>query len=186
MSVRFSKEAMEEYKKCVAYPPPSRYSLTTLFNGRHPQFGHISISSYKTAVITMKSFRPMFARVPMPNGDGMSKYEHLVLDVRTFQLVGSFGANQWDSPKDIETAEDMQLWVQGLRSGNGGGCVDRVHLSSLIPLTMEIATSSSSGNSTKSAPPPQTALPPRTPQALLPLTPSSSPTAAARPRPTRP
>ena len=74
-------------------------------------------------VMSMKNFRPMFARVPKPSGDGMSVNEHLALEVRTFTLIGSFDASVWGPPKDIQSEKDIQEWVQGMREGNGGGCV---------------------------------------------------------------
>ncbi|EKM54612.1 uncharacterized protein PHACADRAFT_258588 [Phanerochaete carnosa HHB-10118-sp] len=73
----------------------------------------------------MKDFRPMFARVPNP-GMGMSSSGHLVLEVCTFNVLGSTGASMLGSPKGIETGSDIYLWVQGLREGNGGGCVDQL------------------------------------------------------------
>lgn len=63
----------------------------------------------------------MFARVP--NSDGMSREDHLVLEIDSFTTLGSYGANVWKSPVDVETVEDIRLWVQGMRAGSGGGYV---------------------------------------------------------------
>lgn len=90
---------------------------------RHPIYGGNLFSSYKTALIQIKRFHPMFARVPRESDGSMSNEERLVLEVDEFMPMGSFGANVWQSPTYIEATEEMELWVRGMRAGAGGGCV---------------------------------------------------------------
>lgn len=89
---------------------------------RNPLFEDKPFSSFKTALIQIKQFRPMFARIPAES-KGMSSEEHVALEVDEFKPVGSFGANMWGFPKNVELVEEMAEWVQGVRAGNGGGCV---------------------------------------------------------------
>jgi hypothetical protein len=120
VSARFSKEAMAVYKQYVSkHGSYTRIQQSLLF--RHPKFSNTAISSYKTALIQITQYRPMFARIPGQHG--MSTHEHLVLEIRAFAMKGSFGTNQWGRPRDVQTVEDISLWVKGLRDSNGGGYV---------------------------------------------------------------
>ena len=64
----------------------------------------------------------MFARIPIES-KGMSSEEHVVLEVDEFKPIGSFGANMWGLPRNVELGEEIAEWIQGVRAGNGGGCV---------------------------------------------------------------
>ncbi|GJE94422.1 hypothetical protein PsYK624_105910 [Phanerochaete sordida] len=152
LPVRFSKEAMKAFK--------------------HSEYGHSPISSYKTVAMSMKNFRPMFARVPKSTGQGMSTFEHLTLEVRTFTVIGSFDAAVWGAPKDIESEKSIQEWVHGLREGNGGGNV--------LKLRKQEQAEAAAATS-RSSPPIYTQIVSHTPQQR-----NSSPDGSPRPRPPRP
>lgn len=55
----------------------------------------------------------------------MSSTQHLALDVGSFKLLGSYDEAVWGDPKDIESHQDIQEWVKGLREDGGGGCVSQ-------------------------------------------------------------
>lgn len=87
-----------------------------------PIFGSKPIHDFKTAFIAIKNFRPMLVRVPLgPGAQDMSTKEHIVLDVDTFDVKASFGADTWGKPRDVELHEDVKLWAEGLRQGGGAG-----------------------------------------------------------------
>lgn len=49
--------------------------------------------------------------------------EHIALEISGFKLVGACAREIWGRPKDVETVEDIGMWVKGMRAGNGGGYV---------------------------------------------------------------
>ncbi|KAH8107992.1 hypothetical protein BXZ70DRAFT_27293 [Cristinia sonorae] len=102
--VRFSKEAVAAYRS-------------------NPQTG-CDLTELKTAFIQLKSFRPMLARVP--SGGRMSDVARLWLEVKEFEVKGSYGAEVWSSPTDVETEQRIRVWAEGLRSDGGGGNVLKI------------------------------------------------------------
>ncbi|KAF7793943.1 hypothetical protein EIP86_005066 [Pleurotus ostreatoroseus] len=87
----------------------------------HPRFQGKSLSGYKTAVLGLKQFRPVFTRIPGPNG--MKPESQLVLDVDRFELKGCFGEAVYGSPRAVEHDEGVREWSEGLRNDGGGGYV---------------------------------------------------------------
>lgn len=65
----------------------------------------------------------MLTRVPRPDGQGMTPTPRLVLDVKEFEVKGSYGAETWGSPRDVETDERIHEWTEGLKGDGGGGYV---------------------------------------------------------------
>lgn len=63
----------------------------------------------------------MLTRVPSTHG--MSSMSHLALEVKEFDVKGSFGADPWGSPQDVESDERIREWIEGLRTDGGGGYV---------------------------------------------------------------
>ncbi|KAL6305241.1 hypothetical protein BKA93DRAFT_928052 [Sparassis latifolia] len=102
--VRLTSEAIKQHK------------LNPTFHGK-------SLTQYKTALVLIKNFRPCFARVPLGGGDGrgMSPSEQLFLEIAHFQVKGSFDEDVWGSPKDMAANAKVSEWMEGLRSGGGGG-----------------------------------------------------------------
>jgi hypothetical protein len=123
--VRFSKEAIAEYNRCATI-------LSCLLKDRRLTLRNRSsinakrLTEYKTAIVTIKKFRPFFARVPLrrekgTSAKGMSEKSYLALDVEQVTLVGSENEAQYEDPRELETNEDIRIWAAGLRQDGGGG-----------------------------------------------------------------
>ncbi|KAJ6475301.1 hypothetical protein C8R47DRAFT_696760 [Mycena vitilis] len=98
--VKFTKEAVMEWNKAF---------------GRR-------FTDHKTAVVTIKKFRPMSTRIPLRNG-GMSSESHLALLCESVSMVGSLGGSKLGSPKDLDSNTDLREWSQALRQDGGAGNV---------------------------------------------------------------
>ena len=81
-----------------------------------------SLSGYKTAILNIKMFRPMFARAPSSKGT-MNEHPQVVLEVNEFTLLGGFGEGVYGWPREVGTNESIREWSEGLRSDGGGGYV---------------------------------------------------------------
>ncbi|KAF9263428.1 hypothetical protein L218DRAFT_1077398 [Marasmius fiardii PR-910] len=97
--VRFSKESVAEHRRAS---------------------GH-RLTSYPTSLITIKEYRLILMRIPIPNGDKMTTCSHLALDCTEFSSRGCYGESVWDKPQDAEDVSDVKEWVAGLRKGGGDG-----------------------------------------------------------------
>ncbi|KZT10723.1 uncharacterized protein LAESUDRAFT_809643 [Laetiporus sulphureus 93-53] len=103
---------------------PARFTTEAMKSFReNPAFAGKTLTEHKTALVVIKDFRPFFARIPTGRDKGMSKSEHLALDVASFDLKGAYNEPMWGNPGDIETNTDMATWVAGLRQGGGAGNV---------------------------------------------------------------
>ena len=85
-------------------------------------YGGMTMSNYKTCIINIKEYRPMFTRVPEASG-GMSALSRIALEVNVFALLGANGESVYENPRGVETNQDIHEWCEGLRADGGGGCV---------------------------------------------------------------
>ncbi|KAJ6609848.1 hypothetical protein B0H10DRAFT_451443 [Mycena sp. CBHHK59/15] len=76
----------------------------------------------RTALVSIKKFKPMSTRVPNRNR-GMSAEPQLALHCEAVALVGSVGEPHWGSPKEIESHVDLGEWSLALRQDGGAGNV---------------------------------------------------------------
>jgi hypothetical protein len=72
-------------------------------------------------MISLKNFKPFFARIPLGHMKGMSGKPYLALDVGSFTVTGAVNEDQWGDPQEVETNKDIHLWSEGLRQHGGGG-----------------------------------------------------------------
>ncbi|KAJ7287604.1 hypothetical protein C8J57DRAFT_1284398 [Mycena rebaudengoi] len=100
LPVKFSKDAVAECNRCT---------------GRR-------ITEAKTALVSIKKFRPVSMRVPSRNR-GMSAEPQLALLCDSVTVIGSLGDSQWGSPRDIDANPDLREWSIGLRQDGGAGNV---------------------------------------------------------------
>lgn len=80
------------------------------------------LSKEKTAVISIKCYKPLFCRVPN-GGQGMTQDAFLALECDYFTVLGSLGEACFGEPKSIEDVEELKLWGDGLRQEGGAGNV---------------------------------------------------------------
>ncbi|KAJ6499368.1 hypothetical protein C8R45DRAFT_982208 [Mycena sanguinolenta] len=98
--VKFSKEAVME---C------NRNSVS----GRR-------LTETKTALVTLKQFRPFSTRIPFRNG-GMTPEAHLALHCESVSIVGSLGESRWGNPVELDSDPDLREWSHALRQHGGAG-----------------------------------------------------------------
>lgn len=56
----------------------------------------------------------------------MTVLENLALNVDHVQIFGSAGEPEFGSPRILEAHDDIKQWMEGLRAGDGSGCVPEV------------------------------------------------------------
>lgn len=78
------------------------------------------ITKHKTAIISIKDFRPFFSRVPSGKGR-MSDESFLAIECNAFSAIGSFGEARFGDPKSVREDKDLREWSDGLRKGGGAG-----------------------------------------------------------------
>ena len=78
------------------------------------------ITKYKTAIISIKDFKPFFARVSLGKGK-MSDESFLAIECNAFSAIGSYGEARFGEPKSVEKVKDLREWTDGLRKGGGAG-----------------------------------------------------------------
>ncbi|KAF7376087.1 Proteophosphoglycan ppg4 [Mycena sanguinolenta] len=105
--VKFSKEAVMECNKfnCLDY--------MNSVSGRR-------LTETKTALVTLKQFRPFSTRIPFRNG-GMTPESQLALHCDSVSIVGSLGENRWGNPKELDSDPDLLEWSHALRQHGGAG-----------------------------------------------------------------
>ena len=94
--------------------------LTTF---RHPIHGGRSITSHRSAFVSLKKFRPALGRVARRDGhSGLTEESTLFLDVDEIVLKGAFGEPMWGSPAEV-VSDDRRIreWIHGLRQDGGAG-----------------------------------------------------------------
>jgi hypothetical protein len=79
------------------------------------------LTEHKTAVVTIKNFRPFFSRLPLEHKKGMSEKAYLALDIGYVAVIGSIDEDRWGIPQDVESNPDLRSWSAGLREHGGGG-----------------------------------------------------------------
>ncbi|KAH9166444.1 hypothetical protein EDB89DRAFT_217499 [Lactarius sanguifluus] len=104
LPVRFSRDALARYSKL--YEPDSQGKRFT---------------QQRCAIAIIKSFKPVFQRVPTGRVGKMTIEETLALYVDDVQVVGGAGEPEFGSPRTLETHDDLQEWMKGLRAGDGSG-----------------------------------------------------------------
>ncbi|KAJ7783063.1 hypothetical protein B0H16DRAFT_1495201 [Mycena metata] len=96
--VKFSKEAVVECN-----------------NGRR-------MTELKTALVTIKKFKPISTRIPNRNG-GMSIDPRLALHCELVTMIGSFDEGKWGNPRDVESDAELKEWGDALTKDGGAGNV---------------------------------------------------------------
>ena len=56
----------------------------------------------------------------------MTVLENLALNVDHVQIVGGAGEPEFGYPRTLDDHSDLNEWVEGLRAGDGTGCVSTV------------------------------------------------------------
>ena len=56
----------------------------------------------------------------------MTVLENLALNVDHVQIVGGAGEPEFGSPRTLDDHSELNEWVEGLRAGDGTGCVSTV------------------------------------------------------------
>lgn len=79
------------------------------------------LTTRRFAIATIGNFKAFVARVPLGNSKGMSVDERIAFEIGTFDILGAAQENIFGNPTSIETQEDIQEWIAGLREGGGGG-----------------------------------------------------------------
>jgi hypothetical protein len=87
------------------------------------------ITQHRGALVLISEWHVICTRVPLAlNRTGMTVDQHLVLEVDNVDVKEGTGDSIYGTPKDVETGAKIQMWIEGLRQGGGGGCV-------IVPLT---------------------------------------------------
>ena len=93
----------------ISYPATSR-----LQSGR--------LTESRTAVVTIKNFKPTLTRVPLGGGRrGISQATFLALECNFVDIIGSIGEAEWGGPGEIHENSTIRDWLEGLRQDGGGG-----------------------------------------------------------------
>ena len=87
------------------------------------------LTQQRCAMATIKSFKPMFQRVPTGQVGKISVQETLALNVDYVEVVGAAGEPEFGSPRTLNTHSELNEWMEGLRAGDGSGYVP-CHLTS--------------------------------------------------------
>lgn len=53
----------------------------------------------------------------------MTVSETLALNVDNVQIIGAAGEPEFGSPQTLDNHEGLNEWIEGLRAGDGSGCV---------------------------------------------------------------
>jgi len=75
------------------------------------------------AIATIRSFKPVFQRVPTGEVGKMSMSETLALYVDCLEVVGAASERLFGSPRTLDTHNELNEWMEGLRAGDGNGYV---------------------------------------------------------------
>lgn len=89
------------------------------------------------AIATIKSFKPIFQRIPTGTVGKMTISETLALSVDSVQIVGGAGEPEFGSPRTLDTHSELNEWMEGLRAGDGSGCVPAIPASKRINVVQE-------------------------------------------------
>ncbi|TFK53703.1 hypothetical protein OE88DRAFT_1733591 [Heliocybe sulcata] len=84
------------------------------------------LTEQRNAIVTIKGFRPLFSRVPLGAGKGLTKEGRLALDVDSIEVVGGAGEPAYGDPKDVVYDEKVRRWTEGLLQDGGGGNVLKI------------------------------------------------------------
>jgi hypothetical protein len=61
----------------------------------------------------------------------MTISETLALNVDYVQTMGAVGEPEFGSPRTLDNHNELNDWIEGLRAGDGSGCVPAVPISEL-------------------------------------------------------
>ncbi|KAI0829790.1 hypothetical protein BC628DRAFT_1068446 [Trametes gibbosa] len=107
---------------------------------KDPRHAGASITSYKTALVSLKKFRPAFGRVARrERSGGMTDHARLYLDVDEIVVIGCHGQPTWGAPKDIAQDANIEEWMLGLQQHGGGGNVLKLRKERLLAQAAERA-----------------------------------------------
>ncbi|KAI9455454.1 hypothetical protein BJY52DRAFT_1213282 [Lactarius psammicola] len=104
LPARFSRAALAEYSK--VHQPDSQGTRFT---------------QQRCAIAIIRSFKPVFQRVPTGRIGKMTIEETLALYVDDVEVVGGAGEPEFGSPITLELHNDLKEWMEGLRAGDGSG-----------------------------------------------------------------
>ncbi|KAK0212939.1 hypothetical protein DFS33DRAFT_1377389 [Desarmillaria ectypa] len=85
------------------------------YKQRHP------IDQCEKAVLSIKSFRPIFRRVPLRGTTGLTDKEELALQCDAFSIADTSLKDTLGQPAELHTSPDLNDWIHGLRRGGSGG-----------------------------------------------------------------
>ncbi|KAH9985793.1 hypothetical protein BJV74DRAFT_988612 [Russula compacta] len=101
----------------------SRYAIAEYDKASQPDSQGKRLTQQRSAIATIKSFKPIFQRIPTGTVGKMTVLEKLALNVDHVQIFGSAGEPEFGSPRTLETHNDIKEWMEGLRAGDGSGNV---------------------------------------------------------------
>ncbi|KAH9858975.1 hypothetical protein C2E23DRAFT_800798 [Lenzites betulinus] len=105
-----------------------------------PMSAGASITSYKSALVSLKKVRIAFGRVARrERGGGMTEHPRLYLDVDEVDVLGSYGEPMWGAPVDISQDVNIKEWMFGLQQDGGGGNVLKLKKERLLAQAAEHA-----------------------------------------------
>ncbi|KAI0256371.1 hypothetical protein BJV78DRAFT_1171425 [Lactifluus subvellereus] len=99
----------------------SRYAIAEYAKANLPGSQGKKLTQQRSAIATIKSFKPIFQRIPTGSVGKMTIVETLALNVDYVKIVGSAGEPEFGSPRTLETHGDINEWMEGLRAGDGSG-----------------------------------------------------------------
>ncbi|EJD02905.1 uncharacterized protein FOMMEDRAFT_168019 [Fomitiporia mediterranea MF3/22] len=111
------------------YEIPVKFTAAavTAYNRINDVFGAADderrLTTQRYAVAVVGDIKAFFARVPIGNGKGMTVDECIAFEIGEVRVLGSGHEGIFGNPANIETHEDIQEWVSGLRQGGGAGNV---------------------------------------------------------------
>ncbi|KAJ7188340.1 hypothetical protein C8R46DRAFT_1183854 [Mycena filopes] len=81
------------------------------------------LTEHTTALVTMKKFKPISARIPLTRNGGISGDSRLALHCESVSMIGGFNEGKWGNPKDLDSDADLREWSQALTKDGGAGNV---------------------------------------------------------------
>ena len=83
-------------------------------------------TEHEGGIFTIQQYRPFCNRIPVGHNRGMTAHKHLSLEVNAAKLFGSSGESMIKTPMDVETHEELSVWIAGLKLGGAGGYVSHI------------------------------------------------------------
>ncbi|KAK7057288.1 hypothetical protein R3P38DRAFT_1169932 [Favolaschia claudopus] len=97
---------------------PIKFSKEAVLECNKHSISGMRLNEMKTALVSIKKFRPISARIPLREG-AMTAETHLALYCESVSIIGSIGEGRWGNPKDLEADSDLREWSHALRRDGG-------------------------------------------------------------------